>query len=96
MKVESIFAPRRVMADVVPLTIPELGFVYLNDIGTWNIKVNWKNAECHEKRITIAQLLDLFEHHAQCYWNQKEVFEEERQKMIALVKQQDPQEWIDF
>lgn len=96
MKVETIFAPRHVMADVVPLTIPELGFVYLNDIGTWNIKVNWKNSECHDKRITVAQLLDLFEHHARCYWNQEDVFEEERQKMIEMVKKQDPAEWIDF
>lgn len=84
------------MCSSVPLSIVELGFTYLNDIGMWNITINWKHDNCHNKKITVKQLLDLFENHCSCYVNQKETFLEKQEIMIELVKQQNPNDVIDL
>ena len=96
MKIEDIFGSIRVMSGAVPLSITELGFTYLNDIGMWNITVNWKHDNCIDKKITVKQLLELFESNCSCYWNQEDVFEEKRQQMIELVKQCNLDDWIEF
>ena len=42
MTVKEIFK-KAVIAGADPLSITELGFAYLNDIGTWNININSQN-----------------------------------------------------
>ena len=86
MTVKEIFK-KAVIAGADPLSITELGFAYLNDIGTWNIK---------NKTITVEQLLDIFEHHCTCFRTQNECFEDKRKEMIQLLKEHDPQATIDF
>ena len=88
MTVKEIFK-KAVIAGADPLSITELGFAYLNDIGTWNINI--KN-----KTITVEQLLDIFEHHCTCFRTQNECFEDKRKEMIQLLKEHDPQATIDF
>ena len=66
-----------------PLSITELGFAYLNDIGTWNININSQNTGCKNKTITVEQLLDIFEHHCTCFRTQNECFEDKRE-MISF------------
>lgn len=96
MNIEEIFGDIHVMSGAGPLSITNLGFTYLNDIGMWNITVNWKHDTCRDKKITVNQLLDLFENHCGCYGNQTALFEEKRALMINLVKQQEPDVWIEL
>ena len=96
MKIQEIFGDKGYLAAAVPLSITELGFAYLNDIGLWNITINQKNVECINNKITIAQLQDIFEHHCSCYQNQRDVLEEERQRMLEKIKAFDQKEIIDF
>lgn len=96
MNIQEIFGDKGYLAAAVPLSITELGFAYLNDIGLWNITINQKNVDCIDNKITIAQLLDIFEHHCTCYQNQCDVLENERQHMLEKIKAFDPEEIIDF
>ena len=77
MTVKEIFK-KAVIAGADPLSITELGFAYLNDIGTWNININSQNTGCKNKTITVEQLLDIFEHHCTCFRTQNECFEDKR------------------
>lgn len=86
MKIQEIFKTTITMNFSVPLAITELGFVYLNDNGMFNITINWKNSNCINKTITAQQLLDLFEHHSFCYKTQQEHFDEKKQAMIDEIK----------
>lgn len=96
MKVQELFGDKGYLAAAVPLSITDLGFAYLNDIGLWNITINQKNVDCIDNKITIAQLQDIFEHHCTCYQNQRDVLENERQKMLEKIKMFDTNEIIDF
>ena len=96
MRIQEIFGEKGYLAYAVPLSIPELGFAYLNDIGLWNITINQKNVECINNTISIAQLQDIFEHHCFCYQNQNEVLEQEKQKMLDQIKTFEPTDTIDF
>lgn len=89
MTLKEIF-PKAIIAGADPLSISELGFAYLNDIGVWNININSQNTACKDKTVTVAQLLDIFEHHCTCFRNQQDHFEEERASMIQLLKQHEP------
>ena len=82
MTVKEIFK-KAVIAGADPLSITELGFAYLNDIGTWNININSQNTGCKNKTIT-------------CFRTQNECFEDKRKEMIQLLKEHDPQATIDF
>lgn len=95
MTVKEIFK-KAVIAGADPLSITELGFAYLNDIGTWNININSQNTGCKNKTITVEQLLDIFEHHCTCFRTQNECFEDKRKEMIQVLKEHDPQATIDF
>ncbi len=86
MKIQEVFKNTTIMSFCVPLAITELGFVYLNDNGMFNITINWKNSNCINKTITAQQLLNLFENHAKCYKTQQEHFEEKKQEMIREIK----------
>ncbi len=86
MKIQEIFKNTVTMNFSVPLAITELGFVYLNDNGMFNITINWKNSNCINKTITAQQLLDLFEQHSSCYETQQEYFEEKKLEMINEIK----------
>lgn len=96
MKMQDIFGTTGYLAGAVPLSIQELGFAYLNDIGLWNITINNKNVECIHGTIRVSQLLDIFEHHCSCFHNQNDVLEQEKQKMIEKIKAYDPNEIIEL
>ena len=49
MTVKEIFK-KAVIAGADPLSITELGFAYLNDIGTWNININHRTPVARIKR----------------------------------------------
>ena len=87
---------KAIIAGADPLSITELGLAYLNDIGTWNININSQNTNCINKTITVEQLLDIFEHHCTCFKTQKDCFEEKRNEMMQLLREQDPKTVIDF
>lgn len=95
MKPSEIFG-KSIIAGADPLSINELGFAYLNDIGTWNININSKNTSCKNKTITVEQLLDIFEHHCTCFRNQTVKFESERKKMIDVLKNYELNDIVDF
>ena len=95
MPVKELFK-KAIIAGADPLSITELGFAYLNDIGTWNININSQNTNCINKTITVEQLLDIFEHHCTCFKTQKDCFEEKRNEMMQLLREQYPKTVIDF
>lgn len=96
MKIEDIFKEKGYLAQAVPLSIPELGFAYLNDIGLWNITINQKNVACIDNKITVGQLKDIFKHHCTCYQNQNDVIESKRNHMLEQLQNFDPNDIIDF
>ena len=96
MHINDVFKHTKVLGFCVPLAITELGFVYLNDNGMFNITINWKNSNCKNKTITVKQLLMLFQNHCSCFKNQVEVFEEKKQQMIDEIKVLDPSTIIEF
>ncbi len=89
MTMKEIFH-KAIISGADPLSIPDLGFAYLNDIGIWNININSQNTRCINKTITAGQLLDIFQNHSVCYKNQIDCFEEKKEEMIQILKQHDP------
>ena len=88
MTMKEIFH-KAIISGADPLSIPDLGFAYLNDIGTWNININSQNTRCINKTITAGQLLDIFKNHCTCYKNQMDCFEEKKEEMIQILQQLD-------
>ncbi|MEF2783757.1 hypothetical protein WKT02_01495 [Erysipelotrichaceae bacterium HCN-30851] len=89
MTIKELFH-KAIISGADPLSITELGFAYLNDVGTWNININSQNTGCINKTITVGQLLDIFQNHCTCYKNQTDCFEEKREEMIHILQQHDP------
>ena len=96
MHISTVFKHTKILGFCVPLAITELGFVYLNDNGMFNVTINWKNSECKNKTITMKQLKTLFQDHARCFKTQVDTFEEKRRQMIEELDQYDDEIIIEF
>lgn len=96
MNIRSIFQNKVIIADCVPIGIPELGFAYLNDNGMWNITINSKSTACHNKTITVGQLLEIFEKSSKCFSTMEERFQEELPMMIEEIKKFEMSDLIEF
>lgn len=96
MHINQVFKHTKILAFCVPLAITDLGFVYLNDNGMFNVTINWKNSNCKDKTITIKQLKSLFQQHASCFKTQVDVFESKRLEMLDQLAQYDDETIIEF
>lgn len=59
MKLQDIWNRSDILISIVPLAIDDYGFIYLNDIGIWNVTINEKHRHMHNHQITIQQLQHL-------------------------------------
>ena len=96
MNIKEIFPDRVLIADCVPIGIPDLGFVYMNDIGVWNITINSKSSACNNKTITIAQLLELFQHASSGFAGAQKQFEQELPVLVSEIQKFHEKEIITF
>lgn len=96
MNIHEVFKEYVMIADCVPIGIPELGFLYLNDNGMWNLTINSKSSACHHKTVTAEQLLDICRRYSKYFPTQEEKFHKELPEFLALVKALDPKEVIRF
>lgn len=71
MKLENLLTDIPFLLEAVPLTIPEEGIAYLNDISLWVLTFNSNHPSFDRSHITVKMVIDLLKNHASCYPNQE-------------------------
>lgn len=96
MKLEELNGLKTVLFDIVPLAIEEAGIAYLNDTHLWVINLNQNHPGFDRDHVKLAQIIELLEHHAHCFRNQCDVFEQERAELLGRLKAHDPDTPVDL
>ena len=53
-------------------------------------------AYLNDTHVKLAQIIELLEHHAHCFRNQCDVFEQERAELLGRLKAHDPDTPVDL
>lgn len=97
MKIEEILNVKNCIYTSCPIANSELGHVYLNQTGIWNITFNATHHDMLGKDYaTIAQLTEIFKNDARCWKTQQETFQQQLPLIIKKLESLDSNEQISF
>lgn len=91
MKLENLLTDIPFLLEAVPLTIPEEGIAYLNDISLWVLTFNSNHPSFDHPHITVKMVIDLLKNHASCYPNQENVFAAKQKQILDQLEKEDPE-----
>ena len=96
MNLKQIFKNINFMVFCVPLSIDDLGLVFLNDNDVFNIIINTKHPKYQNQSILVSELKDILKTKSSARPNKEQACEAKCTAMLAILEAFDDNEPIEL